>query len=177
MTRRRLATAALLLALGVGVGLAWAYAGWPEEPLPHGARADKVVVRKSERRLMLMKDGRVLKQYRIALGRNPVGHKTEEGDGRTPEGFYRIDGRNAKSGYRLSLHISYPDESDRAQARERGVSPGGDIMIHGMKNGLGWVGPLHLLIDWTNGCIAVTDAEIEEIWRAVPNGIAIEIHA
>lgn len=175
MTRARPLIAGLLLALVIGGGLAWASADWLQEALPQGARADKVIVLKSERRLLLTKDGQVLKQYRIVLGRDPIGHKTEQGDGRTPEGLYRIDGRNAKSGYRLSLHISYPDKRDRARARERGVSPGGDIMIHGIKNGFGWVGPLHRLVDWTNGCVAVTDSEIEEIWRAVPNGVAIEI--
>lgn len=152
------------------------YAHLNYNPLPHDARADKVIVAKKQRRLTLTRNGKVLKTYNIALGYQPVGDKTREGDGRTPEGRYHIDYRNNKSNYHLSLHISYPDESDRSMAAERKVSPGGDIMIHGIKNGMGLIGRFHRMVDWTAGCIAVTDWEIEEIWRAVPNGTEIEIH-
>lgn len=143
--------------------------------MPATAQADKVLVLKSERRLTLLRDGKPLKSYRVALGWGPVGHKEREGDGKTPEGTYAIDSRNASSAFHKGLHISYPNAQDRAAAAKLGVSPGGDIMIHGMKNGLGWIGNLHRLIDWTNGCIAVTDQEITEIWRAVPNDTPIEI--
>ena len=137
--------------------------------------ADRIVVHKEERELLLVAGGKTLKRYQIALGGNPRGHKTQEGDQRTPEGMYRIAGRNPRSAYHLSLRISYPNQDDRMQAVHRGVSPGGDIMIHGLPNGFGWIGRLHRLVDWTAGCIAVTDSEIEEIWRAIPDGIPVEI--
>jgi len=140
-------------------------------------KADRVVVSKSKRLLMLLKNDEVIRQYRIALGENPVGHKIRVGDSRTPEGEYVIDRRNPKSKYHLSIHISYPNETDRLEARKLNVAPGGEIMIHGLPNGMGWIGSLHALIDWTKGCIAVTDEEIEEIWRAVPDGTPIRIES
>ena len=124
---------------------------------------------------MLMNKEKVLKTYRVALGGQPKGPKTREGDGKTPEGRYVIDRRNAKSRFHLALHISYPNTSDVDNARKLGVPPGGDIIIHGLPNGFGWMGALHTKWDWTDGCIAVTNAEIEEIWRAVPDGTPIEI--
>lgn len=144
------------------------------EPLPPDARADRVIVEKSRRELLLMKGDEVLKRYRIALGRAPVGHKQQEGDRRTPEGRYTIDSRLRRSGYHRALHISYPDAKDRAQAEARGVPPGGQIMIHGMRNGLGWIGRLHASFDWTLGCIAVTNAEMDELWRAIGDGTPID---
>ena len=137
--------------------------------------ADKVLVEKKERRLMLFSKGEVIKSYKIALGGNPVGPKVMQGDNKTPEGIYTIDSRNSNSEYHLSLHISYPNEKDKMRAKELGVSPGGDIMIHGIKNGLAWVGASHAKFDWTKGCIAVTDQEMQEIYRLVPNGTVIEI--
>jgi murein L,D-transpeptidase YafK len=106
---------------------------------------------------------------------SPVGPKRCQGDNRTPEGTYRISGRNRHSSYHRSLRISYPDEGDRKRARALGCSPGGDIMIHGLPNGRGAIGALHRMYDWTAGCIAVTNPEIEEIWAAVPDGTEIEI--
>jgi len=138
-------------------------------------KADKILVLKSERKLMLLDHGRLLKTYRIALGSEPVGPKTRQGDHRTPEGLYVIDRRNPRSQFHRALHISYPSAQDRARARRLGVSPGGDIFLHGLPNGQGWIGAAHTLHDWTDGCIAVTDEEIEEIWRAVPDGTPIEI--
>jgi outer membrane protein assembly factor BamD (BamD/ComL family) len=137
--------------------------------------ADKVLVEKKERRLTLLSKGEVIKSYKIALGGNPVGPKERQGDNKTPEGTYIIDSRNSNSGYHLSLHISYPNEKDKMRAKELGVSPGGDIMIHGIKNGLSWVGASHAEVDWTNGCIAVTDEEMEKIYQLVPNGTIVEI--
>ncbi len=137
--------------------------------------ADKVLIEKNERRLTLLSKGEVIKTYKIALGGNPVGPKEKQGDNKTPEGTYIIDSRNSNSGYHLSLHISYPNEKDQMRAKELGVSPGGDIMIHGIKNGLSWVGASHAKVDWTKGCIAVTDEEMEEIYKLVPNGTIIEI--
>jgi tetratricopeptide (TPR) repeat protein len=137
--------------------------------------ADKILIEKKERRLTLIAKGKALKTYKIALGGNPIGPKERQGDNKTPEGTYIIDSRNRDSRYHLSLHISYPNEKDRKRARELGVSPGGDIMIHGIKNGLSWVGDMHSEIDWTKGCIAVTDEEIEEIDKLAPNGTIVEI--
>jgi murein L,D-transpeptidase YafK len=138
-------------------------------------RADRILVFKSERKLMLMKGDKVLKTYRVALGDHPMGPKQYSGDHRTPEGSYTIDSRNRWSQYHRALHISYPNAADRARAKKMGKSPGGDVCIHGLPNGQGWIGKNHVAYDWTWGCIAVTDEEIEEIWNAVPNGTPIEI--
>lgn len=120
--------------------------------------------------MLLLHGESIVRSYRVALGRDPSGHKRREGDGRTPEGCYVIDRRNPKSAYHLSLHISYPGEGDLERARECGVDPGGDIMIHGAPNdGTPREG------DWTQGCIAVFNAEIEEIWSLVADGTPIEI--
>jgi murein L,D-transpeptidase YafK len=135
----------------------------------------KILIEKRERRLSLISKDKVLKSYKIALGGNPNGPKERIGDGKTPEGTYIIDSRNRDSRYHLSLHISYPNEKDKKRARELGVSPGGNIMIHGLKNGFSWVGDSHTAVDWTEGCIAVTDEEIEEIAQSVPNGAIVEI--
>jgi tetratricopeptide (TPR) repeat protein len=137
--------------------------------------ADKILIEKKERRLTLLSKGKVLKSYKIALGGDPNGPKERQGDNKTPEGTYVIDSRNKDSRYHLSLHISYPNEKDKKRAKELGVSPGGDIMIHGIKNDFSWVGDLHTQVDWTKGCIAVTDEEIEEIEKLVPNGTSVEI--
>ena len=137
--------------------------------------ADKILIEKEERLLTLISKDKVLKTYKIALGGNPNGPKERQGDNKTPEGTYIIDSRNKDSRYHLSLHISYPNKKDKKRAKELGVSPGGDIMIHGIKNGFSWIGNFHTERDWTNGCIAVTDEEIEEIDKLVPNGTIVEI--
>lgn len=142
---------------------------------PRQYDADSIVLDKSDRTLTMFSRGVKVKQYDVALGKNPVGDKTRRGDGRTPEGLYYIEGRNPGSKYHLSLRISYPNAQDRASASRRGVSPGGDIMIHGLAPAFATVGALHRQQDWTEGCVAVTNAEIEEIWRAVPNGARILI--
>jgi murein L,D-transpeptidase YafK len=142
---------------------------------PKGGEADKVVVEKAARRMLLLSDGQVLREYKIALGRCPVGPKTEEGDGKTPEGEYIIDYRNSQSRFHLALHISYPNAADIKRAQVLGVSPGNHIMIHGIRNGFGRIGKVHRLFDWTEGCIAVTNEEIQEIWRLVPDGTPIRI--
>lgn len=139
------------------------------------AKVDKVLVIKNKRILMLLKDGEIFKTYKVALGKQPKGPKAMQGDRRTPEGRYVLDSRNPKSKYYLAMHISYPNESDILSAHQRGVSPGGDIMIHGLPPGSGSVGELHSFLDWTDGCIAVTNAEMEEIWQFVPDGTPIEI--
>jgi len=136
---------------------------------------DKILIEKKERRLTLISKDKVLKMYKVALGGNPNGPKEREGDNKTPEGTYVIDSRNKDSRYHLSLHISYPNEEDKKRAKELGVLPGGDIMIHGIKNGFGWIDRFHTQVDWTEGCIAVTDGEIEEIDKLVPDGTVVEI--
>ena len=157
----------LLLLLAFGIADV-AEATSPPDLAPKAEQADAIRVYKSQRRMELLRDGKVIKHYRIALGDAPVGHKHQQGDERTPEGVYRITYRNPQSRFHLSLRVSYPSEADRRQARVRGVDPGGDIMIHG-STPPGYTG------DWTDGCIAVTNAEIEEIWRLVPVGTPIRI--
>ncbi len=144
-----------------------------DSPLPASAMADKVVVLKRERKLLLIKGNEVLKTYAVSLGGNPVGLKIREGDRRTPEGNYVLDWHNAYSQYHKSIHISYPNAKDVARARRLGVRTGGDLFIHGLPND--FEGPDQQLGDWTNGCIAVTNAEIDEIWRVVADGTPIEI--
>lgn len=136
---------------------------------------DRIVVLKSKRSMTLYKGQTVVRQYEVSLGPEPVGAKTRQGDHRTPEGTYTISGRNPRSQYYRSLRISYPNRKDRERARRLGVSPGGDIMIHGLPNGKGFLGKAHLQWDWTDGCIAVTNEEMDEIWRMVANGTMIVI--
>lgn len=143
--------------------------------LPNSAIADRVVVEKKNRTLKLLSNGKVLKSFQIALGKNPIGRKHLQGDHKTPEGIYMLDRRNERSRYYRSIHISYPSASDRAEAAKYGADPGGDIMIHGLPNGFGWLVAAHRKMDWTEGCIAVTDSEMDEIWKMVPDGTVIEI--
>lgn len=145
--------------------------------VPQAERADLVRVEKAQRRLTLLRGGCVLAVYRVSLGFAPIGPKAREGDGRTPEGRYRIAGKNPDSIAHLALRISYPDAADRAAASAAGVPPGGDIMIHGLRNGFSWVGRLHRLIDWTDGCVGVTNAEARAIYARVEVGTPIEIRS
>lgn len=138
-------------------------------------KIDKVLILKSKRKIYLMSKDKQIKEYDMSLGFEPIGHKVQQGDGKTPEGIYKISGRNPKSLYHLSLRISYPNEQDKKRAQELNVDPGGDIMIHGLPNSMPYIGKAHLLNDWTLGCIAVTNDEIKEIWNMVPNGTAVEI--
>lgn len=144
-------------------------------PLPSNITADHVLVEKAARRLTLLRGDTPLKTYRLALGRAPADPKEQEGDQRTPEGIYLIDFHKEDSDYHRALHVSYPEQRDIERAAAAGVPPGCDIMIHGIRNGKGWIGAFHRQTDWTAGCIAVTDFEIEEICRAVPDGTPIEI--
>jgi murein L,D-transpeptidase YafK len=137
--------------------------------------ADRVLVLKRKRTLQLLSHGKVIKSYRVALGGDPVGPKTRQGDHKTPEGLYVLDLHNAHSQFYKSIHISYPNARDREVARQHHVSPGGDVFVHGLPNGYKWVGEGHRLKDWTDGCIAVTDEEMDEIWQAVLDGTPIEI--
>ena len=149
--------------------------GSSPEPLPAGTKADLIVVEKAKRSLTAYSNGKLIRSYRVALGSSPVGAKEREGDNRTPEGEFTIDSRLEKSAFHRALHVSYPGPADIARAKAGGYKPGGAIMIHGIANGYGWLGSLHTKTDWTRGCIAVTDDEIEELWRIVPNGTRIQI--
>lgn len=157
------------------LALALAYAQWPTSRLPADVRVNKMLIIKSSRKLVLLREETPIKEYKIALGGNPRGHKTQQGDQRTPEGKYVIDYRKKDSLFHRALHISYPNARDRAEALTQGVDPGGLIMIHGIRNGLGLIGRWHRLFDWTDGCIALTNAEIEELWNFVPDGTPIQI--
>ena len=142
---------------------------------PRKVLADSMVLDKSDRKLTLFYRGEQVYQYDVALGKNPVGDKVRRGDGKTPEGLYFIEGRNPQSKYHLSLRVSYPTAEQRERAAKKGVSPGGDIMLHGLPPAFASVGALHRQQDWTEGCVALTNEEIEEIWRGVPNGARILI--
>lgn len=137
--------------------------------------ADRVVIEKGRRTLTLYAAGRALAAFRVALGREPVGRKLCRGDNRTPEGLYHVAGRKLDSDFHRALQISYPSEDDLARARLFGCDPGGQIMIHGLKPERSWVGPRHSIVDWTQGCVAVTNEEIERIWMMVPDGAQVEI--
>ncbi|HMR29535.1 MAG TPA: L,D-transpeptidase family protein [Geminicoccaceae bacterium] len=139
--------------------------------------ADRIVVYKRKRVLMLMRGGEARRTFRIALGREPRGTKLREGDGRTPEGSYLIDARNGDSQFYRAMHISYPSQADRQRARQMGVRPGGLIMIHGLDPAIKrkWHGD-HWMFNWTRGCIAVTNEEMDVIWEAVALGTPIDIH-
>jgi murein L,D-transpeptidase YafK len=157
---------------------AYIYAGifLPWLPIDQAApHVDRVLVKKKDHKLLLMNGDAVVKSYPVALARGGLEPKQRQGDHKTPEGPYVIDSRNQTSRFHRALHVSYPNETDKERAPKLGVDPGGAIMIHGLQNGLGWLGASQRLVDWTDGCIAVTDEQIEEIWRLVPNGTPIEI--
>ena len=138
-------------------------------------QADSILILKKAHLLELLANGKVIRTYHVALGKGGLAPKRTEGDARTPEGHYTIDMRNAQSHYHKALHISYPNANDRRLATALGAQPGGAIMIHGLPNGMGAIGSKHLLYDWTLGCVAVTDQEIDEIWKLVPTGTPVEI--
>jgi murein L,D-transpeptidase YafK len=155
--------------------LAWFYAGPAQAGPQISAKADRILVLKSERRLVLLRGGAVLRSFPIALGPHALGPKRSAGDGRTPEGVYVIDGRHAHSPYHLALHISYPNAADRAQSTAAHGDPGGDIFIHGLPAWYGSQDPARFYKDWTKGCISVGNSAIEEIWAAVNDGTPIEL--
>jgi murein L,D-transpeptidase YafK len=144
-------------------------------PLDRDVVADRIVIEKATRRLTLFRGNAALKSYKVALGGEPLGAKQAEGDQRTPEGIYAIDYHKLDSDFHRALHLSYPNPDDIARATARGEDAGSLIMIHGLKNGGGWIGAFHRLHDWTAGCVAVTNGEIEEIFRAVRDGTVVEI--
>lgn len=161
-----------LLALLALLGALWQLLAPPPLP-PLDGPVDRILVDKSDRRLSLIQDGEVVRAYNVSLGFAPDGDKGREGDGRTPEGVFRIDRRNDASRFHLSLGLDYPHPDDRDRAEAGGYSPGGDIFIHGQPEGI--EGRRRLAGDWTAGCIAVANAHIEEIWRVTPIGTEVEI--
>jgi murein L,D-transpeptidase YafK len=163
----------LVVLLAVVGTFLYAHHNW--NALPAGTTIDHILIEKSARKLSAFHDGKRIKTYPVALGLNPIGAKEQEGDMKTPEGVYQIDYRNLNSDYHLALHISYPSDKDNARAASRGVPAGFDIMIHGLPNGRGWIGAFHRRKDWTAGCIALTDEQIEELWRVTPDGTTVEI--
>lgn len=142
---------------------------------PAQSKVDSILILKQAHLLELISNGKPIRTYKVALGRGGLAPKEKEGDARTPEGHYIIDSRNPASHYYKALHISYPNAEDRKRAAAQGISPGGAIMIHGLPNGLGFLGSAHRLYDWTLGCVAVTDPEMDEIWNLVPTGTPVEI--
>ena len=164
---------------GLLCGLALLRVGAPaaaEQSFPsRHEQADKVLVVKSERKLHLLKAGRVLRSFDISLGLVPVGPKQREGDFRTPEGIYQLDARNSDSDYFLSIKISYPNADDRARARIQGVDPGSQIMIHGLPNEPKYDVRRYQGLDWTDGCIAVSNSDMVDIWLMTREPTLIEI--
>jgi murein L,D-transpeptidase YafK len=152
------------------------YFFYPESKLPNDIQIDKIVVNKSKREMLVYSNGELQKTYKISLGGQPIGHKEFEGDKKTPEGIYSINDKNPNSGYHKNLGISYPDKDDLENARQLGKPAGGDIKIHGIRNRIGFIGKFHRWFDWTLGCIAVTDREIDELYKSVKIGTRIEIN-
>jgi murein L,D-transpeptidase YafK len=138
-------------------------------------KADKVLVVKSESKLYLMKNEKIIGEFKAAFGANPEGHKQQEGDERTPEGDYILDYKKSDSAFYKAIHISYPNEMDKKRAKEAGVNPGGLIMIHGQKNGLGWLAWVNQNFNWTDGCVAVSNNDMDKVWESVNVGTPIEI--
>lgn len=135
----------------------------------------KIIIHKKEKKMNVYHDNKLIQVYKIALGFSPTGHKLQSGDGKTPEGIYKISAKNPNSRYFLSLKISYPNQQDKINAYQAGVSPGGDIMIHGIGKKNAWLGQLHTRSDWTLGCVAVTNEEITELYHATSVGTVVEI--
>lgn len=153
-----------------------AYNIWPEQKLAADAKIDFLLVEKSKRTMKAYNGTQLLKTYKISLGGNPIGHKIFEGDEKTPEGIYSINDRNTHSAYHKNLGVSYPNQTDREKAKQLGKSPGGDIKIHGLPDGiLSKLDKFHRFFGWTNGCIMVTNAEIDELYEAVVPNAKIEI--
>jgi len=151
------------------------YNYYPDKSLPPGAKIDSIVVRKSARMMDVYFHQVLLKTYHVSIGRNPTGQKQFEGDERTPEGHYVISDKNSNSDFHKNLGISYPNRQDIENSLKIGKPPGGDIKIHGLKNGLGLLGRMHRLTNWTNGCVAVTNSEIDELFAGTPKGTPINI--
>ena len=145
------------------------HAVWGDRPVT------LVRVLKSDHKLQLFADGKLVQEFQVAFGANPTGHKMQEGDEKTPEGSYVLDYKKPDSAFYKAIHISYPNTKDIAAAKARGVNPGGDIMIHGQKNGLGWLSFISQRFNWTNGCVALSNENMAIVWALVKEGTPIEI--
>ncbi|PSK95000.1 L,D-transpeptidase family protein [Taibaiella chishuiensis] len=165
----------IALALIAAIGALLIYYVIPSAKIPDGVLVDRIVVYKAAHKLEAYAQGRLVVTYRVAIGKQPVGAKQYEGDQKTPEGIYTINDRNPNSGYHRNLGISYPNADDMARARQLGKPAGGDIKIHSLKNGQGYIGKFHRWKDWTNGCIALTDAEMDQLYEHTTLGATIEI--
>ena len=161
----------LVLSVLLFIIITGAFLFWPQPTLPADVSAEKLVVFKSRRELQFWANGKLIKVYKISIGESPEGHKRHQGDKRTPEGLYYINDKNPNSGYHLNLGISYPNAEDKRNSS----NPGGDVKIHGLKNGQAYIGRFHRLRDWTHGCIAVTNEEMDELYKGVPIGTPILI--
>ena len=167
--RKTLCCASILL-------FAWmSFAGASQLAAQAAGKVDRIVIEKKKRTLTLMDGAKILKTYQVALGGQPVGAKDRQGDHKTPEGIYSVDAKNPNSQFYKALHISYPSLADRANARKLGVSPGGDVEIHGLGAKWGWIGAKHRHTDWTDGCIALTNEEIDEVYPLIKVGTPVEI--
>ena len=155
--------------------LTWGNIESDPHPLPAGTKATKILILKSSRKLLLYRGDALLKTYHVSLGGVPVGAKEHEGDLKTPEGFYTIDYHNDHTSYHHSMHISYPRPDQVMAAKVKGIDPGGAIMIHGIRRGLGWLGAWQRCKDWTFGCVALTNPEVDEVYDAVDDGTPVEI--
>lgn len=162
----------LLSALVLVTGI---YYFFPYQPMAAGVVVDKIVVLKSKRRLLAYSHGSLVKSFTISLGKNPVGAKQWEGDGKTPEGVYTINAKNPYSGYHKNLGVSYPDKQDKVRAAALGKPPGGDIKIHALRNDQGYIHKFHRWHDWTNGCMALTNEEVDDLYAHTPVGTTIDI--
>jgi len=165
----------LFIGIFLSAALLCGYYFYPEKKLDTSQKIDKIVVVKHKRQLTLFSNGKEIKTYTISLGGVPAGKKEFEGDQKTPEGIYFIDDKNPSSDYHLNLGVSYPNHNDSLHAAALGKAPGGDIKIHGLPNGYGFIGKFQRFKDWTAGCMALTNSEIEELFYQVPLGTEIEI--
>ena len=171
MNKRKTITLSIIfLFLGLTI-----YYFYPEERLPENIVIDKILVYKSKRQLLAYSNGQLIMTYKISLGGNPIGKKESEDDSKTPEGLYHIDGKNRYSDFHKNLGISYPNKSDEANAKRLSLKVGGDVKVHGLPNKLGIIGKFQRWYDWTDGCIGLTDQEIDELYSAVKTGTPIEI--
>jgi murein L,D-transpeptidase YafK len=161
--------------LGILILMGAVYYFFPENKLPANKKIDKLVVLKGKRIMEVYSNGQIIKTYKIALGQNPTGDKESEGDKRTPEGEYRINDKNANSSFHKNLGISYPNTQDTEEAKKKNLEPGGEIKIHGIRNGFGFIGKFHRMLNWTAGCIAITDQEIDELYDNVAIGTPVVI--
>ena len=169
-TKRLFILTSILTILGIVV-----YYYYPITKIPAGVTIDKILVFKSKHELLAYSNGQLVVTYKIAIGKNPIGDKEYEGDKKTPEGIYSISSKNPNSGYHKNLGISYPNKQDIEKAKQLGRPTGGDIKLHGLKNGQGYIGKFLRWTDWTNGCIALTDGELDELYNHTPIGTPIEI--